>query len=155
MARRGAWIDGPFRDKESNDRRERLYQRLMRPMPGFPEELKRAWTYVHVWPAQMIDVYPDMMDTWRIEPCRHGRAADADDGDGLRHPDEGVRDRLVRRLNWKINGLVMDEDVELCDGVQEGLEALTYERGVLNATENAVANFHDLLREAVPGIDDA
>ena len=155
LARRGAWIDGPFRDKASNDRRERLYQRLMRPMPGFPEELKGAWTYVHVWPAQMIDIYPDMMDTWRIEPAGAHVRRTRTHAMVFRHPDEGLRDRLVRKLNWRINGLVMDEDVELCDGVQEGLEALTYERGVLNATENAVANFHDLLREAVPGIDDA
>jgi phenylpropionate dioxygenase-like ring-hydroxylating dioxygenase large terminal subunit len=96
-----------------------------------------------------------MMDTWRIEPSGTDVRRTRTTAMVMRHPDEGVRDRLVRNLNWKINGLVMDEDVELCDGVQEGLEALTYERGVLNATENAVANFHDLLREAVPGIDDA
>jgi hypothetical protein len=49
----------------------------------------------------------------------------------------------------------MDEDVELCDGVQEGLESLTYERGVLNRNEAAVLHFHDQLRAAVPGIDEA
>jgi phenylpropionate dioxygenase-like ring-hydroxylating dioxygenase large terminal subunit len=72
----------------------------------------------------------------------------------LRSPDEGLRDRLVREINLRFNAEVMDEDVVLCDGVQEGLGSLTYERGVLNDSENAVRHFHDLLREAVPGIDD-
>jgi len=66
----------------------------------------------------------------------------------------GLLDRLVRNINFRVNAKVMDEDVELCDGVQRGLESRTYERGVLNDNENAVRNFHDLLREAVPGIDD-
>jgi hypothetical protein len=48
----------------------------------------------------------------------------------------------------------MDEDVELCDGVQVGLGSMTYTRGVLNDNEAAVGHFHDLLRAAVPGIDD-
>ena len=46
-----------------------------------------------------------------------------------------IRDRLVRRVNWRFNGKVMDEDVELCDMVQLGLESRTYERGVLNRNE--------------------
>jgi hypothetical protein len=31
---------------------------------------------------------------------------------------------------------------------------MTYTRGVLNDNERAVGHFHDLLRDAVPGIDD-
>jgi phenylpropionate dioxygenase-like ring-hydroxylating dioxygenase large terminal subunit len=65
-----------------------------------------------------------------------------------------IRDRVVRSLNWRVNSKVLDEDVELCDMVQRGLESRTYERGVLNANENGVLNLHNLLREAVPGIDE-
>jgi ring hydroxylating enzyme alpha subunit len=61
----------------------------------------------------------------------------------------------VRAINWRFNSKVMEEDVELCDMVQLGLESRTYERGVLNRNENAVLHFHDQLREAVPGIDEA
>ena len=60
----------------------------------------------------------------------------------------------MRRLNTRINSEVMDEDVDLCDGVQVGLGSMTYTRGVLNDNERAVGHFHDLLRDAVPGIDD-
>jgi Rieske 2Fe-2S family protein len=148
-----AWIDGPFRDKPSRNYQERLYQKLLRPMPGFPEDLEGAWTYVHLWPATFIDIYPDQIDTWQLFP------------DGLRrtrtearvyHSGNGsVRDWLVRKVNWRFNAKVMDEDVELCDMVQRGLESRTYERGVLNSNERAVLNLHNLLREAVPGIDES
>jgi choline monooxygenase len=151
VGKRHAWIDGPFRDKPSKNYQERLYQRLMRPMSGFPKELDGAWTYVHLWPATFIDIYPDQVDTWQLFP------------DGLRRTrtearvyhsgSQALRDRLVRKLNWRVNSKVMAEDVELCDMVQRGLESRTYERGVLNRNENAVLNFHDLLREHVPGID--
>ena len=76
---------------------------------------------------------------------------------GLRILALGVTTGLAATAAFAHHGFgtfVMDEDVELCDGVQEGLEALTYRRGVLNANEAAVAGFHDGLREAVPGIDD-
>ncbi len=146
-----AWIDGPFRDKPSRNYQERIYQKLLRPMPGFPEDLEGAWTYVHLWPATFIDIYPDQIDTWQLFP------------DGLRHTitesrvyltgGGSVRDRMVRAINWRFNSKVMDEDVELCDMVQQGLESRTYERGVLNSNEAAVLNLHNLLREAVPGID--
>jgi Rieske 2Fe-2S family protein len=150
---RHSWIDGPLREKPSKNRLERLYQRLLKPMSGFPDELRDSWTYVHLWPATFVDIYPDQIDTWHLQPLgpRRTRAVTT----VYRPEDESPRARLVRRLNWKLNDLVMDEDVELCDGVQLGLESLTYERGVLNRNEAAVLHFHDQLRQAVPGIDDA
>ena len=45
----------------------------------------------------------------------------------------------------------MDEDKTLCAGVQRGLGARTYERGVLNRNERAIAHYHDLLREPRAG----
>ncbi|HET7428304.1 MAG TPA: RHO alpha subunit C-terminal catalytic domain-containing protein, partial [Gaiellales bacterium] len=151
-AKHHTWIDGPFRDKPSKHYQERLYQKLLRPMPGFPSELEGSWTYVHLWPCTFIDIYPDQIDTWQLFP------------DGLRRTrtearvyhsgSSAVRDRMVRAINWRFNKKVMDEDVELCDQVQLGLESRTYERGVLNRNENGVLAFHEMLRAAVPGIDE-
>jgi Rieske 2Fe-2S family protein len=153
LGKRHAWIDAPLRDKPSKRRSERLYQRLLRPMAGFPASLEKAWTYVHLWPSTFIDIYPDQIDTWHLQPLgvRRTRAIST----VYRPAEESARARLVRRTNWRLNSEVMDEDVELCDGVQEGLESLTYERGVLNRNEAALLQFHDLLRDAVPGIDEA
>lgn len=149
---RGAWIDGPLRDNPSRDLLERAYQRLHRPMAEFPPELEGQWTYIHFWPAQMIDIYPDTMDVWQLQPVDVLRTRTT--SITFRSPQEDLRDRLVRRINWMLNDEVMDEDIVLCDGVQQGLASLTYTRGVLNDNEKAIAHFHDLLRVAVPGIDD-
>ena len=67
---------------------------------------------------------------------------------------ESFTNRVARRINWRFNDTVMDEDKTLCAGVQQGLGARTYERGVLNRNERAIAHYHDLLREMVPGIDE-
>jgi len=153
VGKRHAWIDGPFRGKPSKNYQERLYQRLMRPMQGFPKELEGAWTYVHLWPATFIDIYPDQIDTWQLFPAGLRRTRTEA---RIYHSGSGaIRDRLVRTINWRFNSKVMAEDVELCDAVQRGLESRTYERGVLNRNENGVLNFHNLLREALPGIDEA
>src|SRR5262249_1114929 len=66
LGRHHAWIDAPLRDKASRNRMERLYQRLLRPMDGFPEELRESWTYVHLWPSTFVDIYPDQIDTWHL-----------------------------------------------------------------------------------------
>jgi Rieske 2Fe-2S family protein len=149
---RHSWIRGPYRDKPSKNRLERLYQRFARPMPGFPEELVGAWNYVHLWPCTFIDIYPDQIDTWHLVPAGPRRTRTIYQ---IYYPaSQSLRDRLVARVNRHINELVMDEDVTLCDGVQMGLESRTYERGVLNRNENGVLHFHEQLRRAVPGIDD-
>jgi Rieske 2Fe-2S family protein len=151
LGKRHAWVDAPLREKRSRNRVERLYQRLVQPMPGFPGQLANAWTYVHLWPSTFVDVYPDQIDTWQLQPLgpRRTRAITV----VYRPEAESPRARLVRRLNWRLNTHVMDEDVALCDGVQAGLESLTYERGLLSRNENAVQHFHDQLRAAVPEID--
>jgi Rieske 2Fe-2S family protein len=149
---RGVWIDGPLRDNPSKDVAERLYQRYRRPMAEFPPELEGQWTYIHFWPGQFVDIYPDTIDVWQMRPEAPLRTKTT--SLVFRSPSESLRDMAIRRLNHRFNSEVMDEDVELCDGVQVGLGSMTYTRGVLNDNEAAVGHFHDLLRAAVPGIDD-
>ena len=94
IGKRHAWIDGPFRGKPSKNYQERLYQRLMRPMQGFPKELEGAWTYVHLWPATFIDIYPDQIDTWQLFPAGLRRTRTEA---RIYHSGSGaIRDRLVR-----------------------------------------------------------
>jgi Rieske 2Fe-2S family protein len=152
--RHHSWIDGPLREGScSKDKLERLYQRAYEPMPGFPAELANSWTYVHMFPSTFIDIYPDQIDTWQLQPMGLRRTRTIS---WVFTPEGGsLRAEAARKANWQINEKVMDEDVELCNGVQEGLESLTYQRGILNRNEAAVLNFHNMLRETIPGIDDA
>ncbi len=136
----------------SKDKLERLYQRAYEPMPGFPPELANSWTYAHMFPSTFVDIYPDQLDTWQLQPLGLRRTRTIS---WVFAPEGGsLRAEAARKANWKINEKVMDEDVELCDGVQEGLESLTYQRGVLNRNEAAVLHFHNMLRETIPGIDE-
>jgi choline monooxygenase len=152
--RHHSWIDAPMREgTRSKDKLERLYQRAYEPMPGFPKELEGSWTYAHMFPSTFLDIYPDQIDTWQLQPLGLRRTRTIS---WVFAPEGGsLRAQAARQANWTINEKVMDEDVFLCDGVQEGLESLTYQRGVLNRNEAAVLHFHDMLREALPGIDDA
>jgi choline monooxygenase len=152
LGRRHAWISAPLRDKPSVVRRERLYQRLVRPMEAYPSELHGTWAYAHLFPGLFLDLYPDQYDTWQMVPVAPDRTLTV--SWVFTPAGESLTNRLARRLNWRFNEGVMAEDKTLCAGVQKGLGARTYERGVLNRNERAIAHYHDLLRELVPSIDE-
>ncbi|HEY7835832.1 MAG TPA: SRPBCC family protein, partial [Solirubrobacteraceae bacterium] len=56
------------------------------------------------------------------------------------------RTRVVQWLNQKLNNLVLDEDIDLVDNVQQGLQTRGYECGPLSRREDAVAWFADRVR---------
>jgi phenylpropionate dioxygenase-like ring-hydroxylating dioxygenase large terminal subunit len=145
----------PMRDKASNDRRERLYQRLMRPMPGLRAPESEQWNFVFAFPGTTVNLYPDQIDFWLNYPLDERRTLTI--WNAFRPPETmGRRDRLVRRLNSRINHLVQEEDNELTERVQEGLESSRYRAGVIGARENGIKHFHDLVRAAIPAavVDD-
>ncbi len=140
----------PLRAKPSRNWQERLYQRLVRPMPGLEAAEASTWSYIFVFPAMTWNLYPDQIDTWCVYPLDERRTLAS--WRAYRPPEtSALRDRLVRRLNFRLNSLVMDEDNELCARVQDGLGSSLYRAGVLNAArENGLKHFHDLIRQAIP-----
>jgi Rieske 2Fe-2S family protein len=145
----------PMRDKASNVWQERLYQRLMRPMPGLREPENREWNFIFAFPGMTFNLYPDQIDFWLNYPLDERRTMTV--WNTFRPPETaGRRDRLVRRLNTRINMLVQHEDNELTARVQEGLGSSLYRAGVIGERENGLLHFHDLVREAIPAaaIDD-
>ncbi len=145
----------PMRDKASNVWQERLYQRLVRPMPGLREPENREWNFIFAFPGMTFNLYPDQIDFWLNYPLDERRTMTV--WNTFRPPEtSGRRDRLVRRLNTRINMLVQHEDNELTARVQEGLGSSLYRAGVIGERENGLLHFHDLVREAIPAaaIDD-
>ena len=63
-----AWFEAPLRDKPAGTRLERAYRRFVKPMPGLDAEAVRMWQYVFIYPNTAIDLYPDQVMTWRINP---------------------------------------------------------------------------------------
>ncbi len=145
----------PMREKASRIWQERLYQRLVRPMPGLREPESRQWNFVFAFPGATFNLYPDQIDYWTNYPLDEKRTLTV--WRAYRPPETtGRRDRLVRRLNTRLNALVQEEDNHLTQRVQEGLGSSLYRAGVLGARENGLKHFHDLVRAALPAaqIDD-
>ena len=67
------WFDAPLRDKPSSNRLERLYARLVTPMPGLGEADRLIWRYAFIYPNTTIDLYPDQVNTWQMLPDGVGR----------------------------------------------------------------------------------
>jgi choline monooxygenase len=138
------WFEAPFRDKPSSNMLERAYQRMVSPMPGLTDGGRRVWRYAMIYPNTTIDLYPDQVVTWRINPDGPLRARD--EAFGYRHPRAGVRTRLAQRLNNRLNTIVGAEDADLVANVQAGLETRDLELGPLSHREAAIAWFADRIR---------
>ncbi|MEA2377167.1 MAG: choline monooxygenase [Thermoleophilaceae bacterium] len=139
-----AWFDAPLRDKPSGNLMERAYQRLVSPMPGLPDEYRRLWRYIYIYPNTAIDLYPDQVWVWKLDS--DGPLRTADTAMLYRHPDASVRTRLAQFFNRKVNELVGEEDADLVANVQAGLESRGWEPGPLAGAEAAVGWFADKIR---------
>jgi len=139
----------PMRDKISQNMQERLYQRLMRPMPGLREPENREWNFIFAFPGMTFNLYPDQIDFWVNYPIDERRTLSI--WRSFRPPETaGRRDRAVRMLNSRIQNLVQHEDNDLTARVQEGLGSSLYRAGVIGGRENGLLHFHDLIRDAIP-----
>jgi choline monooxygenase len=138
------WFESPLRDKPSSNRLERLYARMVRPMPGLGEGDRRVWRYAYIYPNTTIDLYPDQVNTWQLRP--DGVAATADTAASYRAPGADPRTRLAQWANQRLNTLVLDEDIDLVDNVQQGLRTRGYRCGPLGPREAGVAWFADRIR---------
>jgi choline monooxygenase len=138
------WFEAPMRAKASDNRLERLYQRLVRPAPGLGPEDRRVWRFVLIYPNTTIDLYPDQVNTWRLWP--DGADVTRDDWGTFRHPDAPASSRVVQRINNVLNTTVLKEDVDLVDNVQRGIRSRGYHPGPLSRREAAVAWFAERIR---------
>jgi choline monooxygenase len=138
------WFEAPMRDKPSDNRLERVYQRLVKPAPGLGPEDHRVWRFVLIYPNTTIDLYPDQVNTWRLWP--DGADITRDEWGTFRHPGAPASSRVVQRINNVLNTTVLKEDVDLVDNVQRGIRTRGYHPGPLSRREAAVAWFADRIR---------
>jgi Rieske 2Fe-2S family protein len=141
------WIEAPLRAKPSGNRLERAYQRMVRPMPGLTEADRAVWRYVFLWPNTTIDLYPDQVTNWQINP--DGIAATHDVWSCYRAERPSRTMRAVQRLNHRLNAEVADEDADLVARVQAGMATNGWMPGPLGEREAAVAWFAGHVRRAL------
>ena len=141
------WFEAPLREKPSGNRLERAYQRLVRPMPGLTDADRAVWRYVFIWPNTTLDLYPDQVMTWQINP--DGIDATHDTWCSFRAARPTAPMRAVQRLNHRLNADVADEDADLVARVQAGLATRGWTPGPLGEREAGVAWFADHVRQAL------
>jgi choline monooxygenase len=117
---------------------------MVTPMPGLGPDDKRVWRYAFIYPNTTIDLYPDQVNTWQMLP--DGVGSTSDTWGSYRAPGADPRTRLVQWANQRLNTLVFDEDIDLVDNVQQGLQTRGYRCGPLGAREAGVAWFADRVR---------
>jgi phenylpropionate dioxygenase-like ring-hydroxylating dioxygenase large terminal subunit len=138
------WFESPLREKPSSNRLERLYARMAKPMPGLDEADRTVWRYAFIYPNTTIDLYPDQVNTWQMLP--DGVAQTRDTFGSYRAAGADPRTRVAQWANQRLNTLVLDEDIDLVDNVQRGLQTRGYRCGPLGAREAGVAWFADRIR---------
>ncbi len=139
------WFESPLRSKPSSNRLERMYAGLVRPMPGLSRARPaRLALRVHLSRTRRSTCTPTRSTPGRWCPTEW--PAPATSSACFRPPGADPRTRLVQWLNQRLNNLVLDEDIDLVDNVQQGLQTRGYECGPLSRREDAVAWFADRIR---------
>jgi phenylpropionate dioxygenase-like ring-hydroxylating dioxygenase large terminal subunit len=138
-----------LREKLSSVAEERQYQQqLHRADDRLPDTLKSKWVQLGISPNHGIDLYPEMLDVFQLNPLGLDRTEVTTSYYGLK--DQGEDIEALRRLNLVINQQVNAEDLTLCRRVQQGLATPGYQPGPLSTDESSVHHFHDMIRDLVP-----
>lgn len=138
-----------LRDQPSSNWAERMYQRLA---PGLdsplPEAMRSSWMFFCMPPAIGMDFYPDSIDIFTFLPKDAESCVVRYQAFGL--PSEQREAKPVQYLNARINGQVMQEDKELSERVQAGLNSYGFEFGPMSSYETLIHDYHERVRQACP-----
>ncbi|MFQ5564250.1 MAG: aromatic ring-hydroxylating dioxygenase subunit alpha [Parvularculaceae bacterium] len=126
----------------------RAYRKFLPDAERLPEERRRAWVYLKLWPNLAFDIYPDQIDFMQFIPLSPSRTLLREISYAL--PDSRREMQAARYLNWRINRIVNLEDKDLIERVQAGLETGDYEPGPLSRNEICLRDFADRMRRELP-----
>jgi phenylpropionate dioxygenase-like ring-hydroxylating dioxygenase large terminal subunit len=127
---------------------ERLYQKLLPPVPHLPEDAQRLWLYFKLWPNVAFDIYPDQVDFMQFLPVSPTETLIREISYVL--PDDRREMRAARYLNWRINRQVNAEDTTLIARVQAGMQSRSFTVGPLSEEEVCLRSFCRKMRRLIP-----
>jgi choline monooxygenase len=111
------------------------------------DEMRDA-RYFWVWPNLMLNVYADNLSTNLVVPLGHDRTLTVFEWYFPRPEDPESRKLVEETVAFSDE--VQREDISICEAVQRGLRAPSYEAGRYSVRrENGVFHFHSLYREAM------
>jgi phenylpropionate dioxygenase-like ring-hydroxylating dioxygenase large terminal subunit len=141
-------MEGDLLDKESANRSERAYQRLLPHVHHLPESHQRKWLYYKLFPNVAFDIYPDQIDFLQFLPVSATDTVIREISYAI--PDDRREMRAARLLNWRINRRVNAEDTALITRVQLGMQSSSYVAGPLGTSEVCLRSFARKLRRLIP-----
>ena len=139
---------GDLMDAPSPNWSERMYQRLLPPVPHLPPERQRHWLYFKLWPNVAFDIYPDQVDFMQWLPVSPTASVIREISYVL--DDDRREMKAARYLNWRINREVNAEDTALITRVQAGMASRSFSVGPLSDKEVCLRHFCKRMREIIP-----
>ncbi|MBF8292886.1 MAG: TetR family transcriptional regulator [Steroidobacteraceae bacterium] len=124
------------------------YARFLPVIEHLPEDMRRRWTYLGLFPNVYFDIYPEWLDFFQILPLGPGRTLIRARSYGF--PDDRREMKAARFLCARLNARVQAEDEVLTRSVQRGLSAGAYTQGILSDKEIVLAGFQDWIRARLP-----
>jgi phenylpropionate dioxygenase-like ring-hydroxylating dioxygenase large terminal subunit len=139
---------GTLIERPSANLSERLYQKLLPPVPHLPEEAQRLWLYFKLWPNVAFDIYPDQIDFMQFLPVSPTETLIREIS--YVFPDARREMKAARYLNWRINRQVNAEDTVLIARVQAGMQSKSFTVGPLSEDEVCLRSFCRKMRRLIP-----
>jgi phenylpropionate dioxygenase-like ring-hydroxylating dioxygenase large terminal subunit len=140
------WGDG------SNIRKDNLsnmlYDKYLPRMDHLPDNKQRYWLYYRLWPNLAFDIYPEQMDFMQFIPIDAQTTMIREIAYAL--PDDRREVKAAQYLNWRINRQVNNEDTQLINWVQEGMNTNNFQTGPLAETEICLIDSATKIRNSIP-----
>ena len=95
------------------------YCKFLPDIEHLPQDMRRRWTYLGLWPNVFFDIYPEWLDFFQVLPAAAGRTRIRARSYGF--PDDRREMRAARYLCTRLNSRVQAEDEVLTRSVQRGL----------------------------------
>ena len=124
------------------------YAKFLPTIEHLPEDLRRRWTYIGLFPNVFFDIYPEWLDFFQLVPTGPGRTQIRARSYGF--PDDRREMRAARWLCARLNSRVQAEDEVLTRSVQKGLSSGAYTQGILSSKEIVLGGFQDWIRARLP-----
>ncbi len=103
--------------------------------------------YCFVWPNFMMNILPGRLQTNLVVPTSHNHCMVIFDYYYDNTSSEGTLKKIDEDLRY--SDKVQQEDIEICEQVQKGLESRAYDRGRFSVEcESGVYHFQSLLKKA-------
>ena len=125
-----------------------LYKNFLPKVKNLSADKQMYWAYYRLWPNLAFDVYPDQMDFMQFIPISASKTIIREIPFALK--DDRREMQAARYLNWRINRQVNNEDTQLINWVQEGMETSGFNKGPLAESEVCLIDSNNKIRKAIP-----